>query len=510
MLHKISLACSPIDKYRIENQFLKSSLDTNGRLKLSISQREEIIPAPQNENYILWSLRHPLLALNLVKRYHMVGNTTIILYIMTSLLLFHLFLKFIIFIKVGDETATLDYLESIYYPHLARNSPKPGIFNSAFLTFAILFCCFRLRNVCRLTEQSIINANSYRELYVPQLNLAYMSTFNFTPNQWLKFWKHASNHRRAIKNDAEKYKEHLKFNQRIHSKVSDIQYNKYTLFYYNIIDFEECYADLEFMHRPERQSESGRAWHTAYPIDRQSLSDLQYIFPLTLSLSFVSLFGLLICIIQMLYRDLGVYYPEDYSPSIFDYIRKIPTFLFNIPHLIKLFELNFLYACQLPQIYESIKVAYDVYVTDSRANKVVDIFHEHLKYCREREQDLFEILKVTQLSTRQCLFSHDRTATTRLNFDFRPLNNQISQDISLAKSIYTEFLNVRKYHSTFMNMLIFGSGVCIPLVASKAIDVADWPELIVMTLSVTSCTMPMLVNLSSCARIENTVSVELS
>lgn len=508
MLHKISFACSPIDKYRIENQFLESNLDTDRNRKSPINRRKKIIPTPQNENYVLWTLRHPSLALCLIKRHHMVGDAVIISHVVASLLLLHLLLKFIIFIRVGDDKATLDYLKSVYYPHLAHYSPKPHNFNSSLLGFVILYICFRIRNVCRLIEQSIINAHSYQELHVPQLTLAYMSTFNFTPSQWLEFWKHASNHRRAIKNDAEKYKDHLKFNQQIHSQVLDIQHSKYTIYYYNSIDFEECYADLEFMRRPERQSKNERAWHTAYPIDRQSLSDLQYIVPITLMVSFSVFFGLLICLMMMLYRDLGTDYPEEYSPSLLDYIRNAPTFFSSIAHIIKILELNFFYACIIPQIYESIKVATDVFVTDSRANKVIDIFHEHLKYCREREQDLFKIIKAKELITEQNMFSHYQRAITELNSNFRLLNKRISQDINLTKSIYTEFLNVREYHSTFLNLLILGSGVCIPLIVSNAIYVIEWPELTVMSLSLISCTVPMLVNLLFCARIENTVSVK--
>lgn len=496
MLHKIGFSCSPINKNRFEKEFFNLTY-ADVDCELSSGEKEKIIEIQQNENYILWSLRHPLLAIRLIKRYHMIGNIPIIAHIMLILLLSHLSLKFSLFFKFSDDKASLEYYKSIYYPHIAHFSRNPNKYRSTTLSFALLLLCIRLTNVGKLLKHSIINANYYKEIHVPQLNLAYMASLNFTPSQWLEYWKHASNHRRAIKNDEVNYRNHLRFNLPTHDQLSKY-YKKNFVYYYNLIDFEECYSGLEFIKSSERQLKNERAWHTAYPIDRLSHVDIQYFLPILFNLTISVFCGLLISCAALFYGDLASYYPDEYSPSLVDLMRIIPKHFSSIPHIIRQLELSLYFFSQLPQIYESVKVATDVFLTDSRANKVVAIFREHLKYCRLIERESLRMLITTGFDTEQIMF----------NRNFIPLNRRILRDIGLARTVYLEFLNVREYHTTFLNMLVLGSGVCLPLIVPIAMIESDYPELIVLLLSFTSCIAPMLINLLFCARIEHTVSVE--
>lgn len=500
ILHKLSFACSPIDKKRLRAELLNLDYPYEHQ-KLPIHREKLFIETPQHESYLLWSLRHPIWVIQLIKRYHMVGNTTIILHLLFSLMLIHLLIKSIIFIYAGDDKLVLEYFESIYYPHTGGLSRNPTDFNTFNLGFILLFLCFRFRNVCKLIKRAIINANGYKELHVPQLNLAYMTTFNFTLKQWLNLWKHTSNHTKAIKNDDEMYENHLEFNREIHTQLSKC-YNKHLVYYYNLVDFEECYADLEFIKSQERQTNGYRNWHTAYPIDRMSLVDLRIIASLLIFSSYSSNVGLFICFVAYGYRDLSSSYPRDYMPTISDLIRNIPKHGTSLIHILRGFEVYFLFICQLPQIYESIIVAFDVHLTTSRADKMVEIFSAHLKYCQKRTNKSVKISKNLPHN-----YGNDSNGSLHQDSQ-KEFREHILRDIGLARLIYLEFLNLKKNHTTFLNMLVLGSGFCMSYTVSLAIIYIDAVELVLFALTFVSCLLPMIINLIVCARVEKTVSRE--
>lgn len=503
VLHKLSFSCSPIDKKRLKAELLKFDY-YNEHQKPPIHREKLFIETLQHESYLLWSLRHPIQVIRLIKRYHMVGNATITLHLFLSSILIHLLIKSLIFIYAGDDKLVLEYFESIYYPHTGGLSRNPTDFNTFNLGFILLFLSFRFRSFCKLIKQAIVNANGYKELHVPQLNLAYMTTFNFTLNQWLNLWKHASSHTKAIKNDKEKYKNHLKFDQQIYTQLSKC-HTKHLVYYHNLIDFEECYADLEFIKGQERQLKEYRDWHTTYPIDRISLVDLRIIVSLLVFCSYSSIGGLFICFISFGYRDLSSPYPRDYMPTMGDLMRNIPKHCTSLIHLIRGFEVCFLFSCQLPQIYESIKVAFDVHLTTSRADKIVDIFRAHLKYCQRRTNSI-NLIKIYDKNLSNLSFSANHSNRSLSYESQREFRERILRDIGLARLVYLEFLNLKKNHTTFLNMLVLGSGICMSYTVSLAIIYIDAVELILLLLTFISCLLPMIINLIFCARVEKTVS----
>lgn len=506
MLHKIAFACSPINKPLLKCSFSKSSHAYSR--KLSIVKERRIVDLPKgDQNYLLWSLRHPFQTAYLIKRYHMVGNSTIVLHLISSLILVHLCIKLTVFIQVGDDKSTLDYFESRCYPHLAFFSKRPSDYDWAFLAFSLSCLSFRFKNLCELIKQAIINTNTYQELNVPQLNFAYMSTFNFTPIQWLDLWKKASIHRRAIQNNEEDYKNHLEFGGKIHSQLYWC-YNKYSLYNYNFIDFEECYTGLDFIKSQKRQPKRYRTWHTAYPIDRISLIDLQYVAPIMIILSISSLSGFIVCFLAGLYRAVSSHFPEDHSPSLSDFFWFIPIHSSKISNSIRVTEVLFLFFCQLPQIYESMKVVFDVYLTASRARKLVEIFRLNLTYCRSKELESIGVFNTFQKKPHYTFYdSHMKTFKSQLD-SRNNLNERILRDVKLTRLIHLEFLNIKKYHSTFLNMLVLTAGISMPIQISTIMKGIEYPELIVISLSFLSSSGPLIVLLLFCAQVEKTVSIE--
>lgn len=525
MLHKVSWACSPINKTRLRdefyqlnyaNEFGKSSIN---RARVEEEEEEEgeeeeeekeeekrCIQIPQHESYLLWTLRHPILTFRLIKRYHMIGNVTIIFHIMFSLALIHICTKATFFLYIGDDRETLNYFKSIYYPHLAQRSRKPSSFDSSFLTFGFLFLGCRIRNFCRLVRQAIINANSYKELHVPQLNLAYMTTFNLTLTQWLDIWKYTSEHNKSIKSSEEKYKNHIGFSAKANENLFRC-FDKYYAYYYNFIDFEECYSGLKFMKSTQdRRIEAYKLWHLAYPANRISIADLRYISITLFYLSLLSYFGLAtVCFID-LYIDISGYFPHDYSPPLNVWIVTTLKHFSSLTHVIRASEISFLFFCQLPQVFETIKVGFDIYLTTSRTRKLVEAFRLHLKYCRMMEREsMFEL----GTTTNDWKIPYDpRIERTYSRIESkRSLNEHILRDINLSRLQYLEFLNIREYHSSFLNILVLGSGICIPFTIITAFKDIDNRELIITSISLFACLAPLIINLLFCAGIEKTVSI---
>lgn len=354
MVHKVSFACSPISKVRFKLKFFQLEY-ANKRRRLSPNEdRQEegtnFVQVPQSyESYLLWSLQHPIQVFEMIKRYHMVGNITVIIHILFTLGLIHVFVKSVFFLYIGDDREALTYYKSHHYPHFAYNSKRPNDLNLAFFCFASLFLCCRVRNIFRLVRQAIINANSNEQLHVPQLNLAYMTTFNLTPSQWLNLWKSASDHKKVIRDDEEKYKNHIEFNSTVHEHLSEYWQKNY-VYYFNLIDFEECYSGLDFIKNiHNRQKENYKTWHIAYPVDRLSLIDLRFIVVILVVISFDSLFGLSLSFSTVVYRDVLSYFPENSYPSYDDWVQIIPKHYASFTHITRALEICFLYFCMIPQ-----------------------------------------------------------------------------------------------------------------------------------------------------------------
>lgn len=472
------------------------------QLQLNCSKQENheercFIQVPKDGKHLLWSLRHPIRAIELIKRYHLVGNVAITLYTIFNFILIHIFIKSIVQFNAGDDEKMLDYFESIYYPHIAGLSKHPTDYNTILLGFVIFFLCFRIKNLLRLIELAVINANTYEELHVPQLNLAYMTAFNLNISQWLGIWRQASNHAKAIKSSKTKYRNHLEFDEQIHEQLSK-SYNKYSGYHYNLIDFQECYSGLEFIQDQNRKSKNYKLWHTSYPIDRQSLVDLKKTALFTILLTSSSFSGLLFFILATMYTDLARPFPENYSPNFYDLIGNIPKHWTQWLNIIRAFELLFIFFCQVSQIFESIKVAFDIHLTTSRAGKLVEIFRLHLETCR-KQAIRARLVKICKNSKSSREYQGGRKYDRKQQF-----NTRISRDVALTRLIYLEFLNLKKNHTASLNILVLGGSACMSYTVSLVMRFNNDTEIVLLYLTFISCLVPLIINLIACARVEKT------
>lgn len=507
ILHSISFACSPINKARLEaerNSRLNGNSNEvikNKNFQSSSSDHDDI---PKKGHYLMWSLKHPIKTIQLIKRYHMVGNVPITLHLLSTLMLIHLLIKSIVFFQAGEDKQILDHYDRILYTNIGSLAKNPADFNTLAIGFVIFFLCSRLRNLYILIEQAIINSNNYEKLHVPQLNLAYMTTFNLTLRQWLDIWNCASEHSREIKMSSIKFKNHLKFDEKIHNELYK-HFNKHTIFHYNLIDFEECYSGLNFLkNQNQRQLEHYRVWQTAYPINRHPLISLQYTILFLLLTSSASFLGLSISIIAVMYRDLAQPYPDEYS--LYDLIGNIPKHWTNLFHIVRLIELSFLFSCQTPQIFESMKVAFDVTLTTLRAQKLIDIFRGHLKTCQS------QIFKTKMMKVEKKLQSNE-SLLGRIKLQSKlkqKFNERLLDDVALTRLVHVELLKLKHSHTTFINMLVLGSSVCMSYTVSLVIRHNSEVELVILYLTFMSCSIPMIINLIACARVERTVSISSS
>lgn len=454
---------------------------------------------------VLRIVSHPKEACKLFREYQMVSNVNIFSQLLYILVLVHLFIKSAIYIAVRSDKEKMKYLDGIvFYPDIAGASKISLVFNYLFLGFTLLAILNRVTRICGVISRSLKNADEYRELRVTQLNFSFLASFYLSFSEWISFWNYINNHDAHYHSNRTTQIKHLELNEQVQKKLPRLSRRDAT-FYFNPIDFSKCFENSNLPNDEERMKRYFN-WHFATPIDKISCASMREVIGVTVGGTFAVSIGLALAAIGLLNLELRSEFSENYSPTIQELLDVAPKHLLNLKHLIRFLEGSILFVPQLSSIYDLSCVFMDLQAVTSRAHRMVQKFELHLETIRQYKAKFDNQEKQTQLLIHfnQNHSSESNFSSDRLKFEY---NWQIKGDIALIGLLYHEFLNTRKHHTQFLNLVVLSGGICVAYITnilmSQAILVG---EVIIMVAFLVSVVVPIIGILLYCAKMERTVS----
>lgn len=510
---KVSMYCPPINRERFEREFRNRHWPRNEVTKYCLNQT--ICVDKSEPSKLLWIFLRPTKVYKLVRDYHMVSNLNMSLQVLNIFILIYLFIKSLIYTMIiGSDKDVIKYLESIYYVHLAGVSKAPYIFNYLFLGYSFFFLLVKITRVRNMIKVSLKNAEEYKELNIAQVNSAYLDSFYLNLEEWMSLWKYINKHQRKQVNSQREIAicDHLKFNDSIQQILPTLSCRD-ALFFVNPIDFEKCFVDSVLSDYKERINRR-KTNHLPFPADRISAYELKRIIILFLLRTCFITIGSIVSILSLIYLELKLEFPEDYSPSIKELIYAIPAHFLNPLYIMRLIETTLALASQIPAIHDISVVTTDIQMITSRASKLADLLEYHLRYIlhqnrmnssndREWRARHFQ----TYFPSFNIIISGQSNSKQGLKKDsYAKYNKQIKHDLILARLLYREFLNVRNHHTEYLNIFVLGQAICvaylIPVLMSQSISA----EIHILTVALLSSLIPIVNALFNCARMERVVS----
>lgn len=516
MWHKVTLSCSPIDRDRYEAELRERIDNTSYNHPNSISKSNKIPTnrclvdikiTNQPHMTIFWAILHPLRVIQLIKKYHLVGNTVVICYLTQIIMLLHLAVKMIIHtIITGTNRDTVAYFDSIYYPILTSNSNQPTLFNNLLTGMSIFCLSIRLRSFYKLIRNSILNAIQYEELSVTQLNLAYYSTFNLNIHEWLELWNFETKHKRFIESSHKRFINHLELNQSAMKQSTRLPL-KDSMYYVNLLDYDECYAS-SVLKDTKRRQKLCKSWHVATPIDRLSLSGIKVMILTAVIGNVVVLFGFQIAIVALMYLEFSNKFSHKNNSGLSQTVNIVSTHFQKLSNLIRIVELLAITTSQILQIFDSIVIISDIHILKSRIEKLTKIFEVELKKVRFIQDERNGYLKTTDYSKlHQPITSLPRVSVSfqDINENVRNINVKTRYNAKLVRLIYLEFLNIKQNHSQLLDMIVIGNGICMSYALTLLFAFKTYADIILVLMTFASCLSPTVTALLYCAMLERKV-----
>lgn len=542
IIEYLSFSCSPIHKKRL---ILKFKLDDNSReqskssksdivLEDSIDEAEksfEVIgndlknigPNDDDFSHMFWAILHPIQASRLIKRYHMAGNVFIIMFLIHIILVTHLTIKSIIYtFFASSDKAFYQYLNNIYYPHIAGVFREPELFNNLILIFSSLSMCIRLRSAYKLIKSSIINRETYKELRMSQVNFSNLTLYELTLFDWIEFFLFSFQHDEDIENHPEIAQAHFSLSNLFNEIELDSLTQKETLYHYNLFDWSECYLESIVEFDLKERRDKYRDWFSPLPASRISAGQLRRVIIFALLCESVSMFGLACCLFGCAYLELRSTLPSDYETA-----KTIELFfrwggqLIEPIHLIRMFELFIFILLQVPLHYDSGLVLLDATVLISRTSKLREIFQYVLNHCEERDIST-DVLKkqrsnlheINYLAFNNILMDTNyksEKSNQSLEDDYcssriEELNIKLQHSVKLTKLLYLEFADMKRMHSMYLNLLIIVMGLTVSYTISLLFRIKSSVDLIILVVMLIAISVPVMNTLIVCAMIERKVS----
>lgn len=507
MIHKVTWYSAPINHERFKQEFKSRYWLGNQRRSIG-----NIQPTNPSEGRLFWAILHPIKVCKLIKNYQMISNFNITLQILYVLVLIHLFIKSIIqAMIIGSDKERIKYFDSMYYPNVFGFASRPHLFNHLFLGYSVFYLVVKLIRIRNIIDLSLENAYEYTSLKVAQINLTYLASFNLTPKEWIGLLKYMTEHEKIHLNEVVKMN-HEGSNNLVRQILPHLT-DKDAIFYVNPIDFEKCYADSILSNYNQRITRF-KSWHFALPIDRMSVSSLgETLFISMLGASLVVI-GYVLIVIGIIYLELRQEFQADYSASLKELIYVIPFHWSKFLHLIRSFELIISMSSQVFVNYDLICACLDIHINAQRAQKMVLIFKNHIRFARNQAKINIQNLKLKGKPHKsQSFILKEKRKKLKSNLSFHQGHNvysgynaKVRNDVASTRLLYYEFLNSRKYHTEYFNMYVLGAGMCIAYIIGVLISQPLSTESYMLMVALMSGVGPIVTILLYCARMERTVS----
>lgn len=487
---------------------------------------QELIEYERESNKSCWwsKLAHPIELAGLIKRYHLVSSWFFLIFFAHFSILLHFTLKsFIHSFYTRRDQEKIKYFNTIYYPHLAGALPEPYLFNNLFFAMSIYYLSMRLLSAYHLIRNSVINSNGYKEIHISQINFVLCCLCELNLEEWIKLFWHTWNHDKEVKSDRKLWEAHLGFEENVQKQLDKLC-RRDLMFHLNMVDFEECYKDLPGLWDIKRRKKRYQSWHCPPPWMRVST----YILKLGIIVTATGIVGAsiayLMMLFGMLYLELRNAFPADQETKVGEVMSVWRSHLAQPLHSLRLFEMFLLSILQLPQQYDCVLSVLDNSILTARTNKIHQVMLHDLELCnnwqlfkggecgtcfrvvdypRSWSIDLVgNNLVRKQIRERSNLESLCSYKKHNIKNEIEQLNLKIRSHIRLVSLLYSEFMNIRRSHSGFFNLVIIGNGIVMTYIMSLFFTVHGAAQLIILCSCFLACFVPIMSSLIFCAFIE--------
>lgn len=505
LIHRISFTESPISERYLEC----CVLNTREQNRTKKPGRNEISDSALGST-MRGFLCKPLELLKTIKRYHQCGNYFMIYLCVHLMLLIHLSTKSIIQSQTIWSNATyLKENDAYYYPYMTSKTRNPYLFINLFVALCVGPTILRVRSVYLLIKRSIKNSRSYQELRISQLNLAYLTTFYLTAEDWLKLGKVCLSqsldlfYNKKLKNQLPVHKKVIE-SDRLHGTA-----RRDLLHRVNVLNFGHCFYAKSLELDLKDREESYMDWFCMRPIYKMDFDGITIIYLGWLIfvtccsiLPFVTLYTIMAMELSSLAREHSLPGANSLSPFEIIFTREIYT-LITFKDFIRISEIISIAICQAPCHFDSIQVAIDLIVVMSRiqfARKSLEQDHNHC--LREA---------VGQMDTRDdssIYRSNHGIYNQKSNMDLKSeeFNKNLRNHLEISSLIHLEFLEIRSNHASLLDMLIVICFLCIAYCISISAKASSGVEMLLIIMSGVSFSIPSTLTIMLITILEKKVS----
>lgn len=521
LAHQVSYSCSPLVEELVELDRKQERKNLRcGRGDAFFLDELESESDVSDEN--LWYyLLQPSELIRLIKRYHKVGNVFFALAFTQFASLLYISFKAVFQATfIGhDESLARQYAKS-WFPRILESFPNPENMYSLFILLCSYYITLRLLCIRRLVKNSVINRNGYKLLSMTMTNFPVAGVYYWPIKTWVAMLVEAYNHKRLCDRDNRHRKAHLSLE--IKSKDRMLRFSKKELIYYrNVVDFSACFGEdvIDEMQLHLRSSWA-KGWHIAQPTARIDPHELGLLVALQMA-GLTLLFSLVALLIFLsTFYEISRLTPDPDKASVLDVILTTPKFFTNINSIIRQSDLTLLVLVQMPNHIEAAIIYWDMMVMISRTRKVCDALSEDLHYCvtKAREYRLINRRHRSHIENKNnsdidlySLVDHD--SSDQFDFDNinyaekKALNDTIELHLRLARVLNHEFLDLKRSHTLYLNLLFVGSGFCISLCISLIFIVKSKLMILILISLIISSSVPLLGVVLFCIIAEQTVSI---
>lgn len=499
LIHDITFNCSPINNQRYISDY-KLARSKNDKKESGSIEREN---TNLNESQDWSVLLRPIELFKLIKRYHICGNVFIIYFITHLLYLFHVTIKCSVHTFItGSNLSKMEFFNSIYYPHLLGAFPRPYLFNNLFLALCLLYICIRFLAAIRLIRGSIINACVYKEIYISQINLSSVTLMNLSWRDWCNGFIKPFEHLEQVEKFPSVRQRHFSLDEQLR-KLSVNLSDRDMKFQFNSVDFADCYHG--WIDDIGETRERFKLWHHVEPPERIPSYWL-------IKLIILACFGLTILMICPLVFATGVLYlelrsslPAESQPGLLEVLSRIIVHLANPLHVLRVSELFIFALLTLPHNIDAMLLYVDSVILVGRVRKVTQIMDNELTMLRN-----YNITICGSSQSGNLDFDRSDVALkciTRMPEEIVfAINERLLYEIRIVRVLYSEFTDVRRIHSDYVNIIIIGTGICMSYIISISSVISGPAEFFVLLTLFASCCAPFIGLIIACALIEQTVS----
>lgn len=521
---QISFSFSPLVKELVrfddDNQDDK---DYSGQLRLLYSnlKGQNKVRRSQEEHWIRY-LTRPLQCAQLIKTYHSVGNLFFVSVFFQLGLLTHLCIKCVFHqLYTQDDNELADYLASNYYPRLYHSYEKPHELYGSLTAICTFHLILRLRSFLKLVRNSVVNQNGYKEIETSQLDY-FFYTLILPINEWIRVVKeglrHSSICRTVLIDDEKSRKEriiHLRAGLESLDSLGRLKRQTQRLCL-NPISFVECFRHLGF-----DTDERRHLGDNIYLLESDCRAD---VWEFAWFVFFHSVGGLILCL-AIVYvislstlKELVHLTSNQNEATLMDCLLQVPNLIGDPINLIRLIDVQFLLIVQLPYQFEANTVYFGLSCIISRTRRLVEIFEHEFNFCKAKyeAQIRSELLSAPKNNlqqeirpslNRRLYYAHARDYELNMSISERiQLNQRLEQSLRLSKVLKIEFIVMKNSLTSYLNILMIGSGIVMAVGLLCFIRVESSDTRIFLILGLTSCTYPILNCAIMCALVERGVS----